>query len=249
MKDNSAIVMIHGLLGSLEFFSPASRLSDADIYTPCLVGYGGLDNRDNVENLSLQDQVDFVKQLVTGLIQKPCWLLGHSVGGAIAMMFAAQNPKLVAGIINVEGNFTLNDAFWCQNISKLPAEDWSRDYEQMRAEPEKWLLNSGMDPTPERTAWAEKILNFQPATTAQAVAKAVVRDTASSEYKQTIQTVVEQSTPIYLLAGERSKDEWDVPPQVLEAAKQFIVQSQAGHMMMLEEPNKFCEIVKEIIVR
>jgi len=45
------------------------------------------------------------------------------------------------------------------------------------------------------------------------------------------------------------EDEWDVPPQVLDAAKQFIVQSRAGHMMMLEEPYKFCEILKGIIVR
>lgn len=248
MNNKTAIVMIHGLLGSLDFFSPANYFSDADIYTPRLFGYGELDNGETVKNLSLQNQVEFVKRLVTEEIQKPCWLLGHSVGGAIAMMFAAQNPKLVSGIINVEGNFTLNDAFWCQKISQLSAEVWAGDYEQMKAEPEKWLLNSGIHLTSERTAWAEKILHFQSAATAQAVAKAVVRDTASIEYQQTIQTVVSQQTPIYLLAGERSKDEWDVPPQILHAAKKFIVQLQTGHMMMLEDPAKFCEIVKEIVV-
>jgi len=249
MKNKFAIVMIHGLLGSLDFFSPSNRLPDFDVYAPHLIGYGGLDNRDDTENLSLQDQVNFVKELVAHDIQEPCWILGHSVGGAIAMMFAAQNPELVAGIINVEGNFTLNDAFWCKKVAQLNAGEWERDYQTMRAEPEKWLLDGGIDSTPERLAWAKQILDYQPASTAQAVAKAVVRDTASPDYAQTVQQVAKQQTTIYLIAGERSKDEWDVSPQVRSAAVQFIVQPNTGHMMMLEAPEEFCEIVRNIILQ
>ena len=247
MIDKPAVVMIHGLLGSLDFFSPSSRLFDLEVYTPRLVGYGGAEDGKKIENLALKDQVDFVKRLVADEIGKPFWLLGHSVGGAIAMMFAAQNPKLVAGIINVEGNFTLNDAFWCQKISPLPSEVWHRDYEQMRAEPEKWLLDSGINPTPERASWAAEILDFQTTATVQAVAKAVVRETPSPEYENTILKVVEQKTPVYLLAGERSKDGWDVPQRVIDAAEKFVVQPQTGHLMMLEEPDEFCAIVKGII--
>jgi pimeloyl-ACP methyl ester carboxylesterase len=243
MKNRPAIVMIHGLLGSLEYFSPASFLPDIDVYTPRLLGYGGFDHQDSIENLSLQNQVDFVKQMVIEEIQRPCWLLGHSVGGAIAMMFAAQNPELVVGMINVEGNFTLNDAFWCQKISQLPVEVWRQDYEQIRNRPETWLLDSGITPTQKRTAWAKEILDFQPAATAQAVAKAVIRETASPEYQQTIQTIGAQQKPLYLLAGERSKDQWDIPPQILNAAKQLIVQSKVGHLMMLEEPREFCDLL------
>ncbi|MEW6736724.1 MAG: alpha/beta hydrolase [Acidobacteriota bacterium] len=246
MKNNT-IVMIHGLLGSLHFFSPQNSLPEMSVYTPDLIGYGSLDNQDNIESLSLQDQVDFVKRLVAEEIKKPCWLLGHSVGGAIAMMFAAQNHQLVKGIINVEGNFTLNDAFWSEKISQLPLDVWRLEYQEMRARPEKWLLDAGISPTPERIVWAEQILNYQPASTVQAVAKAVVRDTASTEYLQAVERVVEQKSPLYLLAGERSKDDWDVPKLIRDTAVQSIVQPQVGHMMMLEEPKAFCEIVRDIV--
>ncbi|MEE9334145.1 MAG: alpha/beta fold hydrolase [Granulosicoccaceae bacterium] len=44
------------------------------------------------------------------------WLLGHSVGGAVVNMFAAQYPEQVAGIINVEGNFT-KTSYCCGKIA------------------------------------------------------------------------------------------------------------------------------------
>lgn len=244
---NHTIVMIHGLLGSLDFFSPSERIPEANIYTPTLVGYGSLDNQDYTENLKLQDQVDFVKRLFIEKIKKPCWLLGHSVGGAIAMMFAAQNPEFTKGIINVEGNFTLNDAFWSQKVSQLSSDVWQHEYEEMRAKPKKWLLDSEIKPTPERMIWAEQILNYQPASTVKAVASTVVLETSKQEYSQIIQQVIKQKTPIYLLAGEKSKDGWDVPKQVQDVAIRFVIQPHVGHMMMLEEPQAFCEIIRTFI--
>ena len=244
---NNALVMIHGLLGSLDFFSPDKYIPQANIYTPTLIGYGSFDNQDNTKNLKLQDQVDFVKRLIAEKIKKPCWIFGHSVGGAIAMMFAAQNPELTKGIINVEGNFTLNDAFWSQKISKLSLDVWQQEYEELRNTPKKWLLDSGINPIQERMIWAEQILNYQPASTVKAVAKAVVLETSHQAYSQVIQLVIKQKTQIYLLAGEKSKDGWDVPEQVQDEAVRFIVQPHVGHMMMLEEPQAFCEIIRGVI--
>lgn len=43
--------------------------------------------------------------------------VGHSVGGAIAMLCAHTYPDHVRRIVNVEGNFTLADAFWFYEIA------------------------------------------------------------------------------------------------------------------------------------
>ncbi len=55
-------------------------------------------------------------------------------------------------------------------------------------------------------------------------------------------------TPIHLVAGEYSKEGWDVPNNVRKATIQFYThRPRVGHIMMLENPDEFCEIVKSIV--
>src|SRR5207245_1525566 len=103
-------------------------------------------------------------------------------GGAIAMLVAAQAPDRVRGVISVEGNFTLNDAFWCSKIAPLDPLDWQSQYQRMCSDENAWLLDSGIALTPERAQWARRILDNQPATTVQAMARAVVDETGRPEY-------------------------------------------------------------------
>ena len=247
MKSSHHVVMIHGLLGSLDYFSPGARLPGLAVYTPDLIGYGMAQSRADLVELSLKDQARWVMEYIGKNVPQPCWLLGHSVGGAVAMILAQVQPQLVVGVINVEGNFTLNDAFWSRRIANLPTDVWTGEYEEMVDDPERWLRRSNVDPTPQRIKWAEEILRNQPPSTVQAMAKAVVKDTGSSEYLQVVRQVVDHGVPMYLLAGERSKEGWNVPEWVRATAHEYVVQPNAGHMMMLEEPAEFCRIVSEIV--
>lgn len=235
---------MHGLLGSLRFFRPEEFLPNVNVVSPDLFGYG-----DSLfkEDLTLQDQVDFVKQSIEKCVDKKCWLLGHSVGGAVVNILASQCPDLVEGIINVEGNFTINDAFWCESISHKELKNWEIEYEQIRGAPEKWLEESHISITPQRLEWAKSILAYQEAKTVQAVAKAVVRDTANQEYESIVSQVAESNIPTYLVAGEHSLNDWDIPENVRKTAVKLCVIKESGHMMMLEKPNEFCKLVEQII--
>jgi pimeloyl-ACP methyl ester carboxylesterase len=46
-------------------------------------------------------------------------LVGHSVGGAIAMLLAYREPAMVRRVVSVEGNFTLKDAFWSASLGQM----------------------------------------------------------------------------------------------------------------------------------
>jgi pimeloyl-ACP methyl ester carboxylesterase len=241
----SPLVLVHGLLGSLEYFDPQSYFPVTKVLCPELHGYGGLAC---IDDLSLYDQADFVNQfLEQNHIQEPCWLLGHSVGGAIVNLFTEKYPEKVKGIINVEGNFSLQDAFWCQSISKKNTDDWEKEYQQLKRDPEAWLVDADVKPSIERIAWAENILQYQGANTISSVAKAVVRDTDSDQYKKTLDFLAESSIPTYLVAGEHSVNDWFVPDNIKINVKEFHVMPDVGHMMMLEKPSEFCELIKSII--
>lgn len=245
MKSTSPLIMIHGLLGSINYFSPATYLDGITVHTPDLLGYGA--NRSCVETLTLELQAQHVVQYIRTQVGCPGYILGHSVGGAIAMMVAKLAPELIKGVISVEGNFTLNDAFWCRKIAPMKDKAWSEEYEKLQADPQTWLVNSGIRPTGERITWARNILENQPYTTVQAMARAVLRETGSNRLLDSVRAILHKELPVYLIAGEKSNDDWNVPDWVRMSAKDSVILSGVGHLMMLEEPEQFCLALRDII--
>jgi len=243
------VVFIHGLMGSLDFFDPTARLKDFNILCPSMHGYGDNVESAAVDQLDLDDQVDFVISYLESRSIKKVWLVGHSVGGAIAMLLASRHPQMVLGLVNVEGNFTLDDAFWSQRIAKSDSSSWAKEYESICGDPEKWLTDSGISTTAIRIQWAGQILGYQNARTVQNVARTVVDRTGRKNYLEMVRRVLESGIPVFLYAGENSRKGWNVPDFLREKAEEFIIQEGAGHMMMLEDPDEFCKTIKRIICR
>jgi pimeloyl-ACP methyl ester carboxylesterase len=40
------------------------------------------------------------------------------VGGVVAYLFALRHPERVMGLVSVEGNFSLKDAFWSSSVAR-----------------------------------------------------------------------------------------------------------------------------------
>jgi pimeloyl-ACP methyl ester carboxylesterase len=239
------LLLVHGLLGSLSYFEPQRCLPGVDVLTPDLTGYGR--RRSEETGVSLPEQAAMLARFLRDEAGGPAWVLGHSVGGAIAMLLADLAPELVRGLISVEGNFTLKDAFWTGRIAALTDTDWAAEYGAMEARPAAWLDNSGIEASDERVAWAREILSNQPYTTVQKMAQSVLDTTGAPGYLGCVGRVLARATPVYLIAGEQSAAGWDVPDWVLSQARRVCVQPKAGHMMMLEDPAAFCRIVESIL--
>lgn len=238
------LVMIHGLLGSIDYFEPQSYLKDFEVHTPHLPGYGRRATNHGGSRISLTSQALWVLEYLSSEVGRPAWLLGHSVGGAIAMLAAHLGPEQVRGVINVEGNFTLNDAFWCRKIAPLTDEAWAADYERMKSDPLAWLRGASVEVTVKRLGWAHEILHHQPASTVLAMARAVVEETSAPRYLEAVHEVVTRGTALHLLAGACSAPAWDVPAWVRSAARGVTELAGTGHLMMLESPRAFCEAVQ-----
>ena len=245
MAPRPRLLLVHGLLGSLRYFEPQRYLPGVDIFTPDLIGYGQRRSEDS--HITLPDQAAMLARLLHDEVGGPAWVLGHSVGGAVAMLLADLVPDLVRGVINVEGNFTLKDAFWTGRIAALPDADWAAEYGAMEANPAAWLEKSGIEASDERIAWARDILANQPYTTVQKMAQSVLDTTGAPDYLGCVGRVLARATPLYLVGGEQSSAGWDVPDWVLAQARRVCVQPKTGHMMMLEDPGNFCRIVESIL--
>ncbi|KQV52023.1 alpha/beta fold hydrolase [Massilia sp. Root335] len=239
------LLLVHGLLGSLSYFEPQRYLPGVDVVAPDLAGYGR--RRSDDTGLALPDQAATLARFLRDDAGGPAWVLGHSVGGAIAMLLADMVPDRVLGLISVEGNFTLKDAFWTGRIAALADADWAAEYGAMEGAPAAWLEKSGIEASDERVAWAREILANQPYTTVQKMAQSVLDTTGAPDYLGCVGRVLARATPLYLVGGEQSAAGWDVPDWVLSQARRVCVQPRAGHMMMLEDPATFCRIVEAIL--
>jgi lipase len=239
------IVFIHGIfqmLGDLpasEFFAPQPVL------IPDMLGYGA-QARVPVETISIQAQADdLAAQIRVRGLARAC-IVGHSVGGAVAMLLARRHPEVVASLINVEGNFTLGDAFWTGKLAAMTLAEVDALLQSYQNDVNGWLIRAGIEPTPERVAIADRGLRAQPATTIKAVAQSVIEATSKPSYLEDVSAVLDSDIPVHLFAGERSRAGWHVPESVQRRAASITVQPRTGHMMMLEEPEEFLELIANL---
>ena len=223
-----AILFIHGLF-------PAICDPPADWLCPDLPGYGVK----TAAAIGLPEAAEFL----SGLITEPVHLVGHSIGGAIAMLLATNYPECVASVVNVEGNFTLNDAFWSSRLAAMTAAQAEQEMDRLRADPTGWLTNAGVPISPATLAIAERSL-ATPAKTIHAMARSVVDITSKPAYLEHVRAVIDRGIPLHLIAGEHSRDAWDVPKFILTRAHSCLTQPEAGHMLMWNDQQAFVELVE-----
>ena len=70
-----ALVMIHGLIGSLDYFDPRERFGGARVVTLDLLGYGSLAGAP-IRGLTSAGQAEHVVELIRGQPEATVWLLG-----------------------------------------------------------------------------------------------------------------------------------------------------------------------------
>src|SRR5437764_5117684 len=215
--NNTPLVMIHGLLGSGAYYEPQRYLPAFDVRTPDLLGYGS--KRTIEQGIDLDGQAADIVRVLREEVGRPAWLLGHSVGGAVMMLAADRAPELVLGLVSVEGNFTLKDAFWCARVASMQESDWAAEYGAMEDDPAGWLERSGIEAVDERIALAREILQNQPYSTIQSMARSVVQVTGAPDYLALVRRVLARGTPLWLLGGEQSASGWDIPEWVLALSR------------------------------
>jgi pimeloyl-ACP methyl ester carboxylesterase len=236
------VVLVHGLIGPLADARAVSRLRPADVVCPDLLGYGSEADTDP-ERITIDAQVRYVHATIDQTTPDTrVHLVGHSAGGVIAMVYAHRFPDRVAAVVNVEGNFTLADAFWSARLARMTPGEVGDLLRAGRQDPARWLRDWGIEPTGERIRSAVEAVAYQPATALHAMARAVVEFTGRPGYERLLREVF-QTTPVHLVAGARSRPTWSVPDWAVAGAASYTEIPDAGHMVMLEAPQAFGEVL------
>ncbi len=109
-----ALVMLHGLGSSSSSWYPRAshhpRLRDHRSILVDLLGYGYSD-RPQSYDYSMESQAGNVALLLDHLGLGRCVVIGHSMGGSIAILLADARPDLVSHLIVAEGNLDPGPGF------------------------------------------------------------------------------------------------------------------------------------------
>jgi pimeloyl-ACP methyl ester carboxylesterase len=247
MEANAPIVIIHGLFGNQSAPRILQAFGDVDIHAPDLIGYGR--NRDlKPDGWSLLEQAEHMASFVRGLNSGPVHLVGHSVGGAVGALVAFRMPDLVASYTSVEGNFTLEDAFWSGEISQKPQSEVDRIYASYEADPDAWMSGAVNDMTPFASEVAHDWLANQSARTVKHQATAVVQATKDRKYLVNMRALMKSHTPVCLIAGALSAEGWNTPRWANALCDKRINIRGVGHLMMVESPQTYADAVLDCVV-
>lgn len=240
------LLLVHGLFGSLSDASIVGAFDERRILAPDLIGYGGLAG-DGVVGLRLEDQADHLAELLDEADVECADVVGHSVGGAVAVLLATRHPDRVARLVSVEGNMTPSDACWSAELAARSLDEIELMVADYRADVAGWIAGAGVTPTPARVRIATAWLDNQPAGTLRAQAAAVIEATGSEEYLADLRAATEDGLELHLVAGGRSRDGWHVPADIENAARSSVALPGLGHLMMLESPAAFAAAITEAL--
>ncbi len=240
------ILLIHGLMGCLNdpaILAPFSAISaHTPVLAPDLLGYGAFRTADT-GNLRLEAQADHVAQWLHQKSAELVHVVGHSSGGAVTLVLAHRYPERVCSLTSVEGNFTLQDAFWSSQLARKPVEEIDAMLDAYKAQVDSWLADVGVTPTAWRRDLALRWLNHQPGSTLKAQSCALVEATSRPAYLDMVRSLLDSGLPLHLIGGARSRGDWGVPPWVVTRAASNTDIAGAGHLMMMEEPEQFAAVV------
>lgn len=114
------ILYLHGLGCSKEDFLGATSADELEAYTLVAFDFPGCGNSSYHENMALgiDDLVEITNIFVSRLPLADLVVVGHSMGGLVALLYIEKYAEPVRGFISVEGNLASEDCFISRQVTQ-----------------------------------------------------------------------------------------------------------------------------------
>ncbi len=216
-----ALLFLHGLGCDATHYQKAhqhSLLNEYVVLTPDLPGYGR--NANYPSPNTLEEIADFLREELHQRLHAPLVLVGHSMGGALALLMMQRPIPNIAGFINVEGNLVAAD---CTMSRKAASVDYTR------------FLTERLPALQRKFRWhryGESLQRTNPEFFYQH-SKDLVR---LSDREELLHQFLNLAIPRVYMYGSENKHH-PVMPRLEGIPKMEI--SKSGHFPMLDNPDEF----------
>jgi len=241
------IVMVHGLGCSLKYWKclfDAPEFSDYRLIAFDLPGFGESEKPETYD-YRFDSQAAIVLDLLDALHAQDVILLGHSMGGAIAILMALKRPEAFRQLIVIEPNLRAGDAQLSRRIVEYASEaDFIEQYEEFRAlaiaTVTDWFVNFQQTDLDE---YINELLKATPISMYRS-AHSLISVTTGVQFIQEFQRLL--LTKHFLIGEETLKQRPALRNLVGEQVETVIVPG-VGHMMMVDDPAVFTTTLASIL--
>jgi pimeloyl-ACP methyl ester carboxylesterase len=224
------ILFIHSWLGSWRYWIPVMQAVSTKhrTYAIDLLGFGDSGKRldpKTPDNYKIEYQADMIQKFMDQLGVAKLAFVGHGLGGAVALRFAAKYPEMVARLM------VINAPLISASIKGRPANTNTQSLLD-------WLVSK----VPGKEELRTETNKLDPA---------VIQKTVESINEINLLADLDKTTaPTLLVNGER--DEAITPPteQGFNGFKpnlHQIIFEEGGHFLMLDDPAKFNRLLSDFL--
>jgi pimeloyl-ACP methyl ester carboxylesterase len=252
-----AIVLIHGMAGSSRTWRDVMPLLARDylVIAPDLLGHG--DSAKPRGDYSLGAQANSLRDLLLGLGVERATLVGHSLGGGVAMQLAYQHPERCERLVLVASGGLGREVSWLLRLLALPGAEYALPILTPRFVRERgeqvgaFLRGHGVRAPRVAEMWKAYTSLADPASRRAFVhtLRAVV-EPGGQLVSANDRLYLVGNVPALILWGDRDEI---IPVEHAQRAHELLPGSRleifrgAGHFLHAEEPVRFVEALAEFM--
>lgn len=242
----SVLVLIHGLGCSLKYWGcvfEAPELSQYRIVALDLPGFG-MSEKPDTYDYDLHSQADMTYALIQALNIPKFTLIGHSMGGAIAILLARKYHEYLERLVVIEPNLKANDAQLSREIIRHSEAEFVKQYEDFKRiaveTVQNWFVNSHRANIEE---YIRELLKTTPISMYRS-ARSLMTVTADDGFVWKFQ---ELPFPKDFLVSEETMKIRNLPESFRDSDVNTVIVPAVGHMMMVDNPLLFTRTLASIL--
>lgn len=210
-----------------------------------LLGHGDSEAPEDPSAYRPERALERLEALLDSLGYEEVLLCGHSLGGALTLLFAIEHPERTAGVVVINSNSSAGDAAWRETAREslaALAERVQREGTAFLKETRLYPGNARRLPERARQLLAEDFDRLTPQGVAHTATELVAK-------VDTFERLAELRVPALVVIGDRDAEFVENAPRLLRAippglARQVTLRG-AGHAANLEAPAEFERAVVE----
>ncbi|PID58106.1 hypothetical protein CSB45_05310 [candidate division KSB3 bacterium] len=247
-SDRRVLVLIHGLGCSLQYWDclfNAAALSHSRILAIDLPGFGFSEKPEHYD-YQLPSQSRLIFDILQRLQIRTFDLVGHSMGGTIAILMALQKPQRVRRLVTIEPNLLATHAQLSRRIAQYTEDAFIDAYEEFRLSVintvKGWFVKL-------RQQHVNDYISHLSRTTAISMyrsARSLLQETSEPGLAGALKHI---ALPRSLILGEESVQmrSSTIPEELRDSSVDTIVVPGVGHMMMVDNPDLFTHTVAQAL--